>query len=238
MHSDLQPEVGGSGAYALIMHLLGERVGMPVAEGGSGTLSTALAAALHHAGGVIATSRRVDRIVVEGGRAVGVEAGGDAFGARRAVIAALRPDLVIGLAGPEAFPASSLAQIRRYRRGLGTFKVDWALDGPVPWAAEECRQAGVIHVGDSVRAMSKAVWEAHYGLLPAHPTLILGQQSLADPTRAPTGQHTLWGYTHVPTRPVGDAARPGNDANWNGSAERFADRVEMTIEAHAPASAS
>ena len=70
-------------------------------------------------------------------------------------------------------------------RGLGTFKIDWALDGPVPWLAEECRQAGVVHVGDSVRTMSKAVWEAFYGLLPARPTLILGQQSLADPSRAP-----------------------------------------------------
>jgi phytoene dehydrogenase-like protein len=82
--------------------------------------------------------------------------------------------------------------------------------------------------------MSKAVWEAFYGLLPARPTLILGQQSLADPSRAPAGKHTLWGYTHVPTGPIGDAARPGADAEWTGSAERFADRVEATIEAHAP----
>jgi phytoene dehydrogenase-like protein len=234
MHSDLQPEVPGSGAYALIMHLLGERVGMPVAEGGSGAVSAALAAALRHAGGMIASGRRVDRIVVEAGRAVGVEAGGDTFGARRAVVAALDPQLVIRLAGPDAFPARSLAQIRRYRRGLGTFKVDWALDGPVPWAAEECRRAGVVHVGDSVRAMSKAVWEAFYGLLPARPTLILGQQSLADPSRAPAGKHTLWGYTHVPTRPVGDALQPGAGTDWAHSGELFADRMEATIEAHAP----
>jgi phytoene dehydrogenase-like protein len=124
MHSDLQPEVPGSAAYALIMHLLGERVGMPVAEGGSGAVSAALAVAVRHVGGVIATGRRVDRIVVEGGRAVGVEAGGDAFGVRRAVVAALDPQMVIRLAGPDAFPPSSLVQIRRYRRGLGTFKVD------------------------------------------------------------------------------------------------------------------
>src|SRR5215218_4610510 len=229
MHSDLQPEVGGSGAYALIVHL-GERVGMPVAEGGSGAVS----AALRYAGGVIATGRRVDRIVVEHGRAVGVEAAGDAFRARRAVIAALDPQLVIRLAGPDAFPARSLAQVQRYRRGLGAFKVDWALDGPVPWLADACRRAGVVHVGDSVRAMNRAVWEAHYGLLPAQPTLILGQQSLADPSRAPAGQHTLWGYTHVPTRPIGDALDPQGQPDWPRSAERFADRVEATIEAHAP----
>jgi phytoene dehydrogenase-like protein len=234
MHSDLQPEVAGSGAYALIMHLLGERVGMPVAEGGSGAASAALAAAVRHAGGVIATAHRVDRIVVEDGRSVGVEAGGDAFGARRAVIAALDPQLVIRLAGPDAFPARSLAQVQRYRRGLGTFKVDWAMDAPVPWLAEECRRAGVVHVGDSVQAMSKAVWEAFYGLLPAQPTLILGQQSLADPSRAPAGKHTLWGYTHVPTRPIGDAVQPNTRTDWARSGEMFADRMEATIEAHAP----
>src|SRR5215213_1916222 len=220
MYSDLQPEVGGSGAYALIMHLLGERVGMPVAQGGSGAVSAALAAAVRNAGSVILTGRPVDQIVVEAGRVVGVEAGGDRFSARRAVIAALDPRTVIRRAGPDAFPARSLAQVRRYRRGLGIFKDDWALDGPVPWLAEECRRAGVVHVGDSVRAMSKAVWEAFYGLLPAQPTLILGQQSLADPSRAPAGQHTLWGYTHVPTRPVGDALRPDVGTDWTAPVRR------------------
>jgi phytoene dehydrogenase-like protein len=234
MHSDLQPEMAGSGAYALIMNLLGERVGMPVAEGGSGAVSAALAAALRSADGVIAAGRPVERIVVDDGRAVAVEVDGDAFRARRAVIAALDPHLVIRLAGPDSFPPGSVAQIGRYRRGLGTFKLDWALNGPVPWAAEDCLRAGVIHVGDSVRAMSKAAWEAFHGLLPAQPTLILGQQSLADPSRAPAGKHTLWGYTHVPTWPVGDALRPGSNADWSRSAESFADRVEAAIEAHAP----
>jgi phytoene dehydrogenase-like protein len=82
--------------------------------------------------------------------------------------------------------------------------------------------------------MSKAVWEAFYGLLPARPTLILGQQSLADPSRAPAGKHTLWGYTHVPARPVGDARQPGAATDWGRCADAFADRVEAVIEAHAP----
>ena len=78
----------------------------------------------------------------------------------------------------------------------------------------------MVHVGDSVPAISKAVWEAFYGLLPARPTLILGQQSLADPSRAPAGQHTLWGYTHVPTRPVGDALRPDVGTDWTAPVRR------------------
>ncbi|HEY2959834.1 MAG TPA: NAD(P)/FAD-dependent oxidoreductase [Actinomycetota bacterium] len=234
MHADLQPEEAGTGMYALVLAMTGERFGMPVAEGGTGAVSAALAAALLAAGGTIVTGAPADRIVVRGGRAVGVEAGGAAFSARRAVVGAIDTAALVRLAGPEAFPAGALDQVRRYRRGLGTFKVDWALDGPVPWAAEECRRAAVIHLGDTVKEMSRAVWEAAHGLLPAKPTLVLGQQSLADPGRAPAGKHTFWGYTHVPTRPQGDALRPRARADWERAAEAFLDRVEAAVEAHAP----
>jgi phytoene dehydrogenase-like protein len=234
MHADLQPEESGTGTYALLLTLLGQRFGMPVAEGGTGAVSAALASALVAAGGEIVTGAPVDRIVVRGGRAVGVEAGGAAISARRAVVAALDTGAVVRLAGAEAFPASALEQVRRDRRGLGTFKVDWALDGPVPWAAEECGRAAVVHLGDSVTEMSKGAWEAAHGLLPARPTLVLGQQSLADPSRAPAGKHTLWGYAHVPARPVGDALRPRARADWERAAEPFLNRVEAAIEAHAP----
>jgi len=234
MHADLQPEEAGTGMYALVLGMTGQRFGMPVAEGGTGAVSAALASALLAAGGSIVTGSPVERIVVRGGRAVGVEAGGGAFSARRAVVAAIDTAAVVRLAGPEEFPASALDQVRRYRRGLGTFKVDWALDGPVPWAAEECRRAGVIHLGDTVQEMSRSAWEAAHGLLPARPTLVLGQQSLADPSRAPAGKHTLWGYAHVPARPLGDALRPRARADWERAAEPFLDRVEAAVEAHAP----
>src|SRR5215211_2338087 len=205
MHADLQPEEPGTGIYALLLWMLGQRFGMPVVEGGTGRITDALAAKARHEGVEILTGRRVDRIVVSGGRAVAVEAAGEAFRARRAVICALEVDALVRLAGPESFPPRALAEIRYYRPGLGTFKVDWALDGQVPWAAEECRRAGVVHVGDTLTEMSRSAWEAAHGLLPAKPTLILGQQSLADPSRAPAGKHTLWGYAHVPSAPTGDA---------------------------------
>jgi phytoene dehydrogenase-like protein len=150
------------------------------------------------------------------------------------VVCALDVGTLVRLTGPDAFPPRALAEIRGYRPGLGTFKVDWALDGQVPWAAEECRRAAVVHVGDTATAMSRSAWEAGHGLLPAQPTLILGQQSLADPSRAPAGKHTLWGYAHVPAVPTGDAARPRAKGNWGRSAEVFLDRVEAVIEAHAP----
>src|SRR6266542_4317574 len=187
MHADLAPEAPGAGVYALLLTLLGQRHGMPVAEGGTGAVS-----------------------------------------------AALHPDLVVRMAGPESFPPAALEQVRRFRLGLGTFKVDWALDGPVPWSAQECRRSGVVHVGDTVRAMSRAAWEAAHGLLPARPTLILGQPTLADPSRAPAGKHVLWGYAHAPAVPVGDALRPRAKGEWSRSTESFLERVELAIEAHAP----
>jgi phytoene dehydrogenase-like protein len=234
MHADLEPEMPGTGIYALLLALLGERFGMPVAAGGTGAITAALVAKLREAGGTVATGRAVDRIVVEQGRVVGVEAGGDAFTAARAVVSTLDVALTVRLAGPEAFPPGPLADVDAYRPGLGTFKVDWALDGPIPWAAEECRRAAVVHLGDSLTAMSKAAWEAGHGLLPARPTLILGQQSLADPSRAPAGKHTLWGYAHVPSQPAGDALRPRSKGDWPRSTEPFLERMEAAVEAHAP----
>jgi phytoene dehydrogenase-like protein len=234
MHADLEPEMPGTGVYALLLWMLGQRFGMPVVEGGTGMITAALVTRLREVGATIATGRRVERIVVEGGRAVAVEAGGDTVTALRAVVCALDVGTLVRLAGPDAFPPRALAEIRGYRPGLGTFKVDWALDGQVPWAAEECRRAAVVHVGDTDTAMSRAAWEAGHGLLPAQPTLILGQQSLADPSRAPAGKHTLWGYAHVPAVPTGDAARPRAKGDWGRSAEVFLDRVEAVIEGHAP----
>jgi phytoene dehydrogenase-like protein len=234
MHADLQPEEPGTGIYALLLSMLGQRFGMPVVEGGTGMITAGLEAKARGDGVEILTGRRVDRIVVDRGRAVAVEAGGEAFSARRAVLCALDVGALVRLAGPESFPPRALAEVRHYRPGLGTFKVDWALDGQVPWAAEECRRAGVVHVGDTLTDMSRSAWEAAHGLLPAKPTLILGQQSLADPTRAPAGKHTLWGYAHVPPVPTGDAARPGADAGWDRSSESFLERMEASIEAHAP----
>jgi phytoene dehydrogenase-like protein len=234
MHADLQPEEPGTGIYALLLWMLGQRYGMPVVEGGTGMITAALVAKARGDGVEILTGRRVERIVVERGRAVAVEAGGAAVSARRAVICALDVGELIRLAGPESFPPRALAEVRHYRPGLGTFKVDWALDGQVPWAAEECRRAGTIHIGDTTTAMSRSAWEASHGLLPARPTLILGQQSLADPSRAPAGKHTLWGYAHVPAEPTGDAARPRAKGGWDRSTEPFLDRMEAAIEAHAP----
>ena len=110
-------------------------------------------------------------------------------------------------------------------QGWGTFKVDWALDAPVPWSSELARQSAVVHAGDSLDDLRRFTDQVRGGDLPDNPYLVIGQQTLCDPTRAPAGKHTLWAYSRVPPRLEG---------GWAAAAERFADVVDARIEGLAP----
>jgi len=115
--------------------------------------------------------------------------------------------------------------MRRFRYGWGTFKMDWALSGPVPWASDEARESAVVHTGDSVADLIAFTRQVRGGELPINPYLVIGQQSLVDPSRAPVGCHTLWAYSRVPSQlPDG----------WTQSREAFADSIEERIEGLAP----
>jgi phytoene dehydrogenase-like protein len=115
--------------------------------------------------------------------------------------------------------------MRRFRYGWGTFKMDWALAGLVPWAAAEARESAVVHAGDSLADLVAFTRQVRAGELPDHPYLVIGQQSLVDPGRAPAGGHTLWAYSRVPSHPEG---------GWGRHREAFADRIEERIEGLAP----
>jgi phytoene dehydrogenase-like protein len=112
--------------------------------------------------------------------------------------------------------------MRRFRRGFGTFKVDWALSAPVPWLAEPARKAAVVHTGEDLDDLSRFTREVRSGELPHDPYLVIGQQSLLDPTRAPSGRHTLWAYSRVPN---GEVRQYSHD-----DAQGFADRIDRRIE--------
>jgi phytoene dehydrogenase-like protein len=116
-------------------------------------------------------------------------------------------------------------RMRRFRYGWGTFKMDWALSGLVPWRSEEARRSAVVHAGDSVDDLRRFTRQARAGRLPDNPYLVIGQQSLADPSRAPAGGHTLWAYSRVPSTAEG---------GWSASREAFADRIERRLEGLAP----
>ena len=121
-------------------------------------------------------------------------------------------------------PAGTAAALKRYVTGAATVKVDWALDGPIPWANPEVAGAGTVHVARR-RATSSCARssQAHDGLAD-HPFLLLGQQSVADPTRAPEGKHTAWAYTHGPQQGV----------DWPASTPLVAERMEEQVERFAP----
>jgi phytoene dehydrogenase-like protein len=219
MHGDVPPSGAGSAIAAAYLELLGHAVGWPSPEGGAGRLAGALAGRLAELGGEVRCDARVTRVAVERGRVTGVEThDGDRVGTPL-VVADVTPKGLLELCG-ESLHGRYADGLRRFRTGAATLKVDWALDGPIPWQAPEPREAGTVHVGggeDEVLATTGAL-----DALPERPFLLLGQQSLADPTRAPAGKHTAWAYTHGP-----------RDA-FDGQVERHAERVEAQVERFAP----
>ncbi len=222
MHADVPPWEAGSAIAAFYLLFLGQLVGWPSPEGGAGNLAAALVGYLTYLGGQIRTNTAVARILIEHGRVTGVRTEGDETVQAPIVIGDLTPHGLIHLAG-HALPTAYVTRLARFRYGPPTFKIDWALDGPVPWTASEARAAGTVHVGGTTAALTAALTQQRTGILPEHPFLLFGQQSLADPTRAPAGMQTAWAYMHVPA-----------DINWRAETERCTERIEAQIERFAP----
>lgn len=239
LHADLCPEGAGSGLYGWMLSCLGQRHGFPVPEGGAGSLTRALVARLEAKGGKVECGRRVTRVVVEGGRAVGVETtGGDPTPARRAVLADVSaPSLYLDLVDPGLLPPGLLADLQRFQWDTATVKVDWALSRPLPWSAPAAAEAGTVHIADDFDNLTEFAAHLAMGQLPARPFLLFGQQSRADPSRSPVGTETAWAYTHVPRTIRGDAAgRIAVDPTTPAGAwlEPFAERIEERVERLAP----
>jgi phytoene dehydrogenase-like protein len=237
LHTDLFPESAIGGMVGWLLAALGQDVGWPVPEGGAGRLTDALVARLEKAGGRVECSAPVTSVVVRGGRAVAVRtAGGDEVDATRAVVADVAaPPLFLDLVGADNLPGRFVAALRRFEWDHATVKVDWTLDGPIPWESEDARRAGTVHVADTVDALTLQAAQLALGVVPDPMFLIVGQQGLADPGRAPAGKQAAWAYTHVPQRVRGDAGDSGITGVWDdGEAGAMADRVESEIERLAP----
>jgi len=179
----------------------------------------------------------VTGIEIQGGRAVGVRlASGEHVAAGRAVLADVAATtLYRDLVGPDRLPATILEDRRRFQWDAATFKIDWALDRPVPWTAATARRSGTVHLAPNLDGLTHWSAQLATGHVPADPFLLVGQQSIADPTRCPAGAATLWCYTHVPRTVRGDAGTDGITGAWDGSdREAMVERVERVIEARAP----
>jgi phytoene dehydrogenase-like protein len=235
LHADLTPESAIGGFFAFVLCSLGQTVGFPVAEGGAGNLTRALVRRLDARGGRVLCGRRVTGVLANGRRAAGVRTAGESFRARRAVLADVdAPSLYLDLIPREVVSPSFLARIERFEWDWSTVKVDWTLDGPIPWKAADAGRAPTIHVADSLEELALSTAQAAAGFLPEKPFLILGQYSTADPTRCPEGREVAWAYTRIPRRAHGDAAGELSGEWRSGEAERFLERMEERIEALAP----
>jgi phytoene dehydrogenase-like protein len=202
-HAILPLERGPGAAVALMLGVAGHGDGWPMPRGGAGRIAASLTAYLHALGGRVVTGRRVESI--------------DELLPARAVLLDLTPRRVLAVAG-KYLSDGYRRRLDRYRYGPGAFKVDWALDGPIPWRAEACRRAGTLHLGgtlEEIAASERQVWEGGY---PERPYVLLSQPSLFDPTRAPPGKHTAWAYCHVP----------------GGSTHDMTERIEAQVERFAP----
>lgn len=236
LHADLTPESAGSGTFGWLLAMLGQQVGFPVPEGGAGELTAALVRRLHNRGGRVECNAPVTSVVVRNGRAVGVRlADGREVEARRAVLADVTAPLLYGgLVSWDELPARLRDDMRRFEWDFATFKVDWALDGPMPWHAPEAAGAGTVHVAADLDELSTFAHQLSTGWVPDRPFLLVGQMTTADPTRSPAGTESLWAYTHVPRDIHGDAG--GRlDGRWDErEQEEFAGRIEAQLERVAP----
>jgi phytoene dehydrogenase-like protein len=202
-HSMLPLETPLSAAVGLVLGAAGHAVGWPLPRGGSQSIADALASLLRSLGGEIVTGAPVTTL--------------DDLPAARAVLLDVTPRQLLRLGG-HLLPPGYRRSLARYRYGMGVFKIDLALDGPIPWAATACARAGTVHLGGTLGEIAAAEAAVARGEHPEHPFVLLAQQSLFDDSRAPAGKHTVWAYCHVP----------------HGSTVDMAERIERQIERFAP----
>jgi phytoene dehydrogenase-like protein len=202
-HAFLPLEQPASASFGLVLLALAHVSGWPFPRGGSQAIADALAARLLSLGGEIETGNHVSSL--------------RKLPRSKLVLCDVTPRQLLALAG-ELLPGRYRRRLSRWRYGPGAFKLDYALDGPIPWRAPEVAEAGTVHVGGALAEIAdseRAAWEGRHA---ERPFVLLAQQSLFDDTRAPEGKHTVWAYCHVP----------------NGSTFDMRDRVEAQIERFAP----
>ncbi|MFD5721552.1 phytoene desaturase family protein [Streptomyces sp. NPDC127036] len=237
LHADLAPDAAGSGGFGWLMSMLGQTYGFPVPTGGSGALTAALVRRLQRRGGTVRCREQVIEVIVRSGRAVGVRtAGGEAVAARKAVLADVSaPALYGSLVAEQHLPGQLLTDLKRFQWDFATFKVDWALNGPVPWTSPDAAQAGTVHLADGIDALTRFAAQIAMGKVPDEPFALFGQMTTTDPSRSPKGTESAWAYTHLPHHVRGDAGSDGLTGSWDASEQqRMADRIEAQVERYAP----
>jgi phytoene dehydrogenase-like protein len=202
-HSMLPMEMNGSAAFGWILAASALAVGWPIPRGGSQSIAKALASYFESLGGTIQTNCEVKSL--------------REFPPQALILCDVTPRQLLRIAG-DRLPSAYSKKLARYRYGPGVFKLDWALNAPIPWTTAECRRAGTVHLGGTLAEIAASERAAWNGSPCARPFVLLAQPSLFDSSRAPAGQHTAWAYCHVP----------------NGATEDMTDAIETQVERFAP----
>jgi phytoene dehydrogenase-like protein len=202
-HSMLPLDTALTGGVGLVLATMAHVAGWVIPRGGAQRIADAMAGYLRSLGGEIVTGTPVTSI--------------DELPPARAILCDLSPQPLLRIAG-HRFPVDYRRALERYRYGMGVFKVDWALDGPIPWTNRLCARAGTVHVGGTMAEIAASERDAANGRVSERPFVLLSQPTIVDPTRAPAGKHVAWTYCHVP----------------HGSTADMVPRIERQIERFAP----
>ena len=239
LHTGLAPGEAGGGLQLLALAGGLHLGGIPVVEGGSANFVTAFRRLIEEHGGTLRTDVDVTRVLVRGGRAVGVVAGEEELLANRAVVANVTaPQLYARLLAEGDAPPAAVAEAAKYRPNRAGMQIHLALSEPLRWRDSRLDRAAIVHVCDSLAATGLACAQAEAGLLPAAPTVVCGQPTVVDPSRAPEGKAIIWiQLQEAPYRPVGDARGVldvGSDGWTDELVSGYTDRVIARIAEHAP----
>lgn len=202
-HSMLPLEKIPTAAFGLVLGIAAHALGWPIPKGGSRSIADALSSLLRSLGGKIITGCNVESL--------------DELPPAKVILCDVTPRQLLHIAGSR-LPSSYRRRLARYRYGIGAYKMDWALDGPIPWKASECRAAATVHLGatfEEIAFSERSAWKGEHA---ERPFVLVVQPSLFDHSRAPAGKHTAWAYCHVP----------------HGSNFSMAERIEAQIERFAP----
>jgi phytoene dehydrogenase-like protein len=222
MHSDVPPDAAGSGVFGWLLAMLGQDVGFPVPRQGAGALADALTRRAQARGVHVRTGSRVTSVEVSHGGATAVcLEDGTRVPARKAVLADVAAPLLFrDLVGAERLPPRLLRDLDRFQFDHPTMMVNWALDCPVPWTADDAHGAGTVHLGVDADGFVDVAADLSVGREPRRPFVLFGQMTTADSTRSPAGTESAWAYTHVPA-----------GADWSGDRlDRQVDRLEQAVE--------
>lgn len=235
MHLDFAPDIAGGALFPYLEAMANQAFGMVIGKGGADTVTRAMVTCIENGGGAVTCGARVEKVLVESGKAVGVRlADCTEKHADKAVIANVAPRNLAAMV--DGFDPNYQAGLERFRHAPGTMMIHLAMEDLPAWtASDDLREFAYVHLAPDLDQMARTYQQAQAGLLPDEPVLVVGQPTAVDPSRAPEGKHVLWIQVRmVPGEILGDAAGDIDARDWETATAPMAERALDIIERYAP----